>query len=86
MKKPPYLINRRLFMSISKFRYNKRRKHYSYSFKKNNSRVKNILLTSKPVRKEHLDAKENIKLFKHPNPNSDKQAYLIRFTLRLSFG
>ena len=64
-------------MSISKFRYNKRRKHYSYSFRKNNSRVKNILLTSKPVRKEHLDAKENIKLFKHPNPNSDKQAYLI---------
>ena len=47
-------------MSISKFRYNKRRKHYSYSFKKNNSRVKNILLTSKPVRKEHLDVKENI--------------------------
>ena len=63
-------------MSISKFRYNKRRKHYSYSFKKNNLRVKNILLTSKPVRKEHLDTKENIKLYKHPNKNSVVEVYI----------
>ena len=64
-------------MALSKFRYNKRRKHYSYSFKKHNSRVNNILLTSKPFRKEHLDIKKNVQLYKHPNPNSNKQAYLI---------
>ena len=64
-------------MALSKFRYNKRRKHYSYSFKKRGSRVINILLTSKPDRREHLDFKKNVKLYKHPNPNSNKEAYLI---------
>ena len=63
-------------MAISKFRFNKRRKHYSYSFKKK-SRTENILLTSKPIRKEHLDIKNNVKLYKHPNPNSTKEVYLI---------
>jgi hypothetical protein len=64
-------------MSISKFRFNRRRKHYSYSFKKRNSRVDNILLTSKPYRKRHEHLEKNVELYKHPNPNSDKQAYLI---------
>lgn len=39
--------------------------------------MNNILLTSKPFRKEHLDIKKNVQLYKHPNPNSNKQAYLI---------
>ena len=37
----------------------------------------NILLTSKPYRKRHQHLEKNVKLYKHPNPNSNKQAYLI---------
>ena len=64
-------------MAFSKFRFNKRRKHYSYSFKKKKTQTENILLTSKPIRKEHSKNKKNVKLYKHPNPNSDKEVYLI---------
>ena len=64
-------------MSRSEFRYNKRRKHYAYLFKDVGSRRKNIVLTSKPVRYFHNKARNNVKLYKHPNPNSSKQAYLI---------
>lgn len=65
-----------LNMSISKFRFNKRRKHYSYSFKKK-TKTENILLTSKPIRKRHERIEKNVKLYKHPNPNSSKEVYLI---------
>ena len=64
-------------MSRSEFRYNKRRKHYSYLLKDVGSRRKNIILTSKSVRYFHSKVKKNIKLYQHPNPNSSKQAYLI---------
>ena len=64
-------------MSRSEFRYNRKRKHYSYLFKDNGNRRKNIVLTSKEYRKEHKKAKRNIKLFKNPNPKNDKQSYLI---------
>ena len=64
-------------MSRSEFRYNKRRKHYSYLFKDVGSRRKNIILTSKSMRRHHNRIKKNIKLYKHPNPKSNKQAYLI---------
>jgi len=69
-------------MSISKFRFNKRRKHYSYSFNKKKFKTENILLTSKPTRKEHLDIRKNVKLYKHPNPNSSKEVYLIPIIYR----
>ncbi len=64
-------------MSRSEFRYNKRRKHYSYLFKDAGQRRKNIVLTTKPYRKEHSKLKKNVKLYKRPNPNSDKQAYVV---------
>ena len=38
---------------------------------------KNIVLTSKEYRKEHKRIKKNVKLYKNPNPNNDKQSYLI---------
>ena len=64
-------------MARSEFRYNKKRKHYAYLFKDVGSRRKNVVLTSKPYRKEHKRLKKNVKLFKHPNPNIDKQTYII---------
>ena len=64
-------------MALSEFRYNKRRKHYSYLFKRTGSKRKNVILSSKPVRYHHGKARNNIKLYKHPNPNSSKQVYLI---------
>lgn len=69
-------------MSESKFRYNKRRKHYSYSFKKKKNRTENILLTSKSTRKRHERVEKNVKLYKHPNPNSSKEVYLIPIVYR----
>ena len=64
-------------MSRSEFRYNRKRKHYSYLFKDINNRRKNIILTSKPYRKEHKKLKKNVKLFKNPNPSNDNESYLI---------
>ena len=64
-------------MARSEFRYNRKRKHYSYLFKDVGSRCKNIVLSSKPYRKEHKVLKKNIRLFKNPNPNNGNQSYLI---------
>ena len=64
-------------MARSEFRYNRKRKHYSYLFKDIGNRRKNIVLTSKEYRKEHKRIKKNLKLYKNPNPNNDKQSYLI---------
>lgn len=64
-------------MSRSEFRYNKRRKHYLYQFKDRGDFRENIILTSKPTRKFHERIKKNIKLHKHPNPNSSKDVYVI---------
>ena len=36
-------------MTDNKFRYNKKRKHYSYSFRKRNGYSENILLTTDSV-------------------------------------
>ena len=69
-------------MGISKFRFNKRRKHYSYSFKNMKSITENILLTSKPTRKRHERVEKNIKLYRHPNPNSSKEVFIIPIVYR----
>ena len=37
-------------MSLSEFRFNKKRKHYAYLFKQIGLFRKNILFTSKPIR------------------------------------
>ena len=64
-------------MARSEFRYNRRRKHYSYLFKDVGSKRKNIILSSKPVRKEHKKIKRNVKLYKNPNPNMNTDSYVI---------
>ena len=66
-------------MSRSEFRYNKKRKHYSYLFKDLGTKRKIIVFSSKPYRKVHNKMKKNIRLYRHPNPSSDKQAYLIPY-------
>lgn len=60
-------------MALSEFRYNKKRKHYSYIFGQKGNKRKNVLLTSKQKRKKKKKGKykyyENVKLHEHPNPN-----------------
>lgn len=60
-------------MSISEFRFNRRRKHPSYVFKKKNNNYHSILITHAPTTAN----KKNIKLYKNPKPNDNTQAYLI---------
>ena len=45
-------------MSISEFRYNKKRKHYSYIFKKRGPKVGNILVTSRSFVKKRKNGKD----------------------------
>ena len=66
-------------MALSEFRWNKRRKHYSYLFKSVGNLRLNIALTTKSYRIVHGKEKRNIKLFRHPNPNSNKDVYIIPF-------
>lgn len=57
-----------------KFRYNKKRKHYSYIFKIVGNYCINILLTTQSESKQRKKGKttmvKNIKLSTHPNPNT----------------
>lgn len=48
-------------------------------FKDLGTKRKIIILSSKPFRKVHRKTKKNIKLYKHPNPYSDKEVYVIPF-------
>ncbi len=61
-------------MSLSEFRWNKKRKHYAYLFKKKGSYIKNLLIHSDPSKKdgwnkekEIIFKKKHIRLFRHPN-------------------
>ena len=62
------------------FRYNKKIKHYAYIFKITNGYCYNILLTTQQfsIQKKHKKEKlvKNIKLFKHPNKDSNKVAFI----------
>ena len=65
-------------MSRSEFRWNKKRKHYSYLFKDIGSKCMNILISTKPyVYRKGRVAIRNIPLFKHPNPKKNGQFYLV---------
>ena len=72
-----------LSLARSEFRWNKKRKHYSYLHKDIGSKRLNILITSKPVVVKHLDdekvivIKKNIPLYKHPNSNKNGKFYII---------
>lgn len=64
-----------------KFRFNKKRKHYSYIFKIINGYCSNILLTTKTesIHKKHGKTKliKNIKLYKHPNSKMNDTVVFI---------
>lgn len=68
-------------MALSEFRYNKKRKHYSYLYKKKGDYRQNLLLSTDPTVTEKKFGKvkeiKNVKLHKHPNPNSTKTAYVV---------
>ena len=65
-------------MSISEFKWNKKRKHYAYIHKKIGTKRLNILLSSKPyvIRKGKVFI-INIRLIRHPNPKNKNQFYVI---------
>ena len=63
-------------MARSEFRWNKKRKHYSYLFKDKKEYRKNLLLHSDPSKRDGWTKnrqkefnKSHTKLFRHPNPN-----------------
>ena len=62
------------------FRYNKKRKHYSYIYKIKGDYCFNILLTTKQVSKQRKHKRtvaiKNILLFKNPNKNSCKLVFI----------
>ena len=69
-------------MTRTEFRYNKKRKHYSYIYSCRGDYRQNLLISSKPDRVVHKDGKKkrikNIKLSKHPNPNKNgEESYLM---------
>lgn len=65
-------------MIKNEFRWNKKRKHYSYLHKDIGCLRKNILITSKPyVYRKGKIAIYNIPLYRHPNGKYNKQFYLV---------
>lgn len=67
-------------MSKSEFKFNKKRKHYSYIFKAMNGYCLNILLTTDSESRQKKHKKvimvKNIQLFRHPNKNSKVKAFI----------
>lgn len=65
----------------TEFRYNRKRKHYSYIYGFKGDYRQNLLLSTKPTRNVKrfgkTKIKNNVKLSKHPNPKSNKQVYII---------
>ena len=69
-------------MTRTEFRYNKKRKHYSYIYKFKGDDRYNLLLSSKPKREVKKNGKkkyiDNARLTKHPNPNKpNEKSYLM---------
>lgn len=60
-------------MGISEFRFNRRRRHPSYVYKKRGNRYYAILITHAPK----TGNRDNIELFENPNPKSTRTSYLI---------
>lgn len=66
----------------TEFRYNRKRKHYSYIYGFKGDYRQNLLLSSKPIRKSKKHGKtkiyKNVELIKHPNPNKPtEKSYLM---------
>ena len=64
------------------FRYNKKRRHYSYIFKLSGNYCLNLLLTTDPQSKHKKHNKvivvKNIRLYKHPNKRSNVIVYIYK--------
>ena len=69
-------------MSVSEFRWNKKRKHYAYIHKIIGIKRINILISSKSkmIEKKNKDKQRitnNVPIVRHPNPNKQGQYFLI---------
>lgn len=68
-------------MATSEFRYNIKRKHYSYIYKRKGDYRYNLLLSSKSIRKLKKRTRtkiiNNVKLYKNPNPNKMEIQYIM---------
>ncbi len=65
-------------MSRSEFRWNKKRKHYSYIHNDDGNKRINIVISSKPcVKRKGKVVIKNVPLYRHPNVNKDGQFYVI---------
>ena len=64
-------------MAISEFRFNKKRKHYSYIHSRLGKKRKNILITTKPAIKKRNKIVSNKRLFHHPNKDKIGEFYVI---------
>ncbi len=70
-------------MQENSFRYNKKRKHYSYTLRHKNGYSEIILLTTDAVFKDkkygRTIIRNNIPIYQHPNPNkqSNGEKYYI---------
>ena len=63
----------------NEFRWNKKRKHYSYLYKHRGEYICNILITTKRfvVNKKNTIKYVNIHLIRHPNKNKKGDFYVI---------
>ena len=72
-------------MSLSEFRWNKKRKHYAYLFKVKGTKRMNLLISSKPImiekkhKKNRIKARitTNVSLHHHPCPTKNGRYYVI---------
>ena len=60
-------------MSISQFRFNRRRKHPSYVFNEKDNKYQSLIITHSPVTRK----KNNIRLYKNPNNNDSSTSYIV---------
>lgn len=71
-----------MIMSLSEFRFNKKRKHYAYLFKDIGTKKLNLLITSKPVvlkkKKNKIKVQFiNVQLTRHPSKDKSGKYYMI---------
>ena len=63
----------------TEFRYNRRRKHYSYIYKQKGDYRYNLLMSSNEyIRRKNKIIGRNVPLYKHPNPNKpNEKSYIM---------
>ncbi len=61
-------------MAISEFRFNKRKKHPAYVFKKKKDKYYSLTITHSPKTRN----RKNIKLYENPSPEDKRAAYVVK--------